>query len=51
MFLLRDMRREAINMRNSTIEYDDAIAKMRRDIEEIVEKVNSLELNVTTDEE
>ena len=48
MFLLRDMRREAINTRNSTIEYDDAIAKMRRDIEEIVEKVNSLELNVTT---
>ena len=29
--------------------YDDAIAKMRRDIEEIVEKVNSLELNITTD--
>ena len=48
MFLLRDMRREAINMRNSTLDYDDAIAKMRRDIEEIVEKVNSLELNVTT---
>jgi len=48
MFLLRDMRREAINMRNSTLDYDDAIAKMRRDIEEIVEKVNSLELNVNT---
>ena len=48
MYLMRDMRREALNMRNSTLEYDDAISKMRTEIEEIVEKVNTLELNIAT---
>src|SRR6056300_2028191 len=33
IFLMRDMRREAIHMNNPVIEYDDAIFKMRTEVE------------------
>ena len=48
IFVMRDIRKEAANMRNSTEEYDHALDKMRNEVEEIVEKVNTLDLNVAT---
>ena len=48
IFLMRDMRKEAIHMNNPVIEYDDAIFKMRTEVEEIVDKVNILEYNIAS---
>ena len=48
MFLMRDMRREALNMRNSIVDYDTALDNMRIEIETIVHQVNTLELNITS---
>ena len=48
MFLMRDMRREALNMRNSIVDYDTALDNMRIEVETIVHQVNTLELNITS---
>ena len=46
LFLMRDMRREALNMNASTDDYDIAILNMRIEVDEIIKKVNTLELGV-----
>ena len=51
MFLMRDMRREALNahhLHHSIVSYDTALDNMRIEIETIVHQVNTLELNITS---
>ena len=47
LYMMRNMRSEAINMNNSTEVYDNSITKIGHEIEDIVSHVQTLELSIS----